>query len=121
MHKIKWFTKNLKRRKFHSTSTEDGKDQIILSGIVYIPDHFDKDRKVDKPVAREDGKDVCKKLRDYRKQLAAMNNIEFGSEECSHVGPCAGTCDKCDEESKYLREELSKIPEEKQKLPRFEL
>ena len=24
MHKIKWFTQNLKRRKFHSTSTEDG-------------------------------------------------------------------------------------------------
>ena len=25
LYKIKWFAKNLKRRKFHSTSTEDGK------------------------------------------------------------------------------------------------
>jgi len=24
LHKIKWFIKNLKRRNFHSTSTEDG-------------------------------------------------------------------------------------------------
>jgi len=50
-----------------------------------------------------------------------MNNIEFISEECSQVGPCAGTCDKCDEEAKYLSDELSKIPEKKQKIPRFEL
>ena len=28
MHKIKWFTQNLKRRKFHSTSTEDGRWNI---------------------------------------------------------------------------------------------
>ena len=33
MHKIKWFTQNLKRRKFHSTSTEDGfvvKDHYMM-------------------------------------------------------------------------------------------
>ena len=110
-----------KEQKYNETKEVIPKDQIILSGIVYIPDHFDKESKADKPVAREDGKDVCKKLRDYRKQLASMNNIEFISEECSHVGPCAGTCDKCDEESKYLSDELSKIPKEKQRLPRFEL
>ncbi|KXB60228.1 hypothetical protein [Lachnoanaerobaculum saburreum] len=110
-----------KEQKYDETKEVIPKDHIMLSGIVYIPDHFDKERKVDKPVAREDGKDVCKKLRDYRKQLAAMNNIEFISEECGHVGPCAGTCDKCDEESKYLSDELSKIPEEKQRIPRFEL
>ena len=110
-----------KEQKYNETKEVIPKDQIILSGIVYIPDHFDKESKADKPVEREDGKDVCKKLCDYRKQLAAMNNIEFISEESSHVGPCAGTCDKCDEEAKYLSDELSKIPEEKQKIPRFEL
>ena len=110
-----------KEQKYNETKKVIPKDLIILSGIVYIPEHFDKESKVDKPVEREDGKDVCKKLRDYRKQLAAMNNIEFISEECSHVGPCAGTCDKCDEESKYLSDELSKIPKEDQKIPRFEL
>jgi len=110
-----------KEQKYNETKEVIPKDQIILSGIVYIPDHFDKESKADKPVAREDGKDVCKKLRDYRKQLAAINNIKFISEECGHVGPCAGTCDKCDEEAQYLSDELSKIPEEKQKIPRFEL
>ena len=110
-----------KEQKYNETKEVIPKDQIILSGIVYIPDHFDKESKADKPVAREDGKDVCKKLRDYRKQLAAINNIEFSSEECSPVGPCAGTCDKCDEEAQYLSDELSKIPEEKQRIPRFEL
>ena len=107
-----------KEQKYNETKEVIPKDQIILSGIVYIPDHFDKESKADKPVARED---VCKKLRDYRKQLAAINNIKFISEECSHVGPCAGTCDKCDEEAQYLSDELSKIPEEKQRLPKFEL
>jgi len=31
LHKIKWFTQNLKRRKFHSTSTEDGKVVVYIS------------------------------------------------------------------------------------------
>ena len=56
-----------KEKKYDETKEVIPKDQIILSGIVYIPDHFDKESNADKPVAREDGKDVCKKLRDYRK------------------------------------------------------
>lgn len=95
------------------------KDKYVMEGEAPVRLFFDD--KIDRLAARIDGKEICDMLRDYRKQLAAMNNIEFSSEECSHVGPCAGTCDKCDEESKYLSDELSKIPKEKQKIPRFEL
>ena len=95
------------------------KDKYVMEGEAPVRLFFDD--KIDRLAARIDGKEICDMLRDYRKQLAAMNNIEFSSEECSHVGPCAGTCDKCDEEAEYLSDELSKIPKEKQKLPRFEL
>ena len=95
------------------------KDKYVMEGEAPVRLFFDD--KIDRLAARIDGKEICDMLRDYRKQLAAMNNIEFSSEECSHVGPCAGTCDKCDEESKYLSDELSKIAEEKQRIPRFEL
>ena len=95
------------------------KDKYVMEDEAPVRLFFDD--KIDRLAARIDGKEICDMLRDYRKQLAAMNNIEFSSEECSHVGPCAGTCDKCDEEAEYLRDELSKIPKEKQKLPRFEL
>ena len=95
------------------------KDKYKMEGEAPVRLFFDD--KIDRLAARIDGKEICDMLRDYRKQLAAMNNIEFSSEECSHVGPCAGTCDKCDEEAKYLSDELSKIPKEKQRIPRFEL
>ena len=95
------------------------KDKYVMEGEAPVRLFFDD--KIDRLTARIDGKEICDMLRDYRNQLAAMNNIEFSSEECSHVGPCAGTCDKCDEEAKYLSDELSKIPKEKQKIPRFEL
>ena len=97
----------------------ESKDRYKMEGEAPVRLFFDD--KIDRLAAMIDGKEICDMLRDYRKQLAAMNNIEFSSEECSHVGPCAGTCDKCDEEAKYLSEELSKIPKEKQKIPRFEL
>nr|WP_298052205.1 membrane receptor RagA [uncultured Lachnoanaerobaculum sp.] len=95
------------------------KDKYVMEGEAPVRLFFDD--KIDRLAARIDGKEICDMLCDYRKQLAAMNNIEFISEECGHVGPCAGTCDKCDEEAEYLRDELSKIPKEKQKIPRFEL
>ena len=37
------------------------------------------------------------------------------------MGACAGTCEKCDEESKYLSMKLSEIPKEKQRIPGINL
>lgn len=40
--------------------------------------------------------------------------------ECPSIGPCAGTCERCDEESGYLRKQLQKIPVEKRIYPQFD-
>ena len=93
----------------------------FIEGRVNIPNQFSdgiyrKDMTY-RQVARIDGKKICNTLREYRFKLAQMNNIEFNSKECSYVGACAGTCEKCDEEAKYLSMKLSEIPKEKQKFP----
>ena len=95
----------------------------FIEGRVNIPNQFSdgiyrKDMTY-RQVARIDGKKICNTLREYRFKLAQMNNIEFNSEECSYVGACAGTCEKCDEEAKYLSMKLSEIPKEKQRIPRL--
>ncbi|WP_432630884.1 membrane receptor RagA [Brotaphodocola sp.] len=72
---------------------------------------------VEKPIARIDGKRICTYLRELRIKLAQANGIEFSSEECPSIGPCAGTCAKCDAEEEYLSKKLSEIPLEKQVIP----
>lgn len=76
---------------------------------------------VERPVGRTDGKKICNTLREQRILLAEANNIPFESEECPSIGPCAGTCEKCDKEAKYLYDQLKKIPKEKRVYPQFEV
>ncbi len=66
---------------------------------------------------RADGREVCAYLRNLRNDLAKANNIPFESEPCDFEGDCAGTCEKCDREATFLRDELSKIPEQERKYP----
>ncbi len=73
--------------------------------------------KVEELSARLDGKKVCNILREQRIKLAEANHIAFKSEESLSIGPCAGTCEKCDEKSKYLRKQMQNIPEEKRVYP----
>ena len=68
-------------------------------------------------VPRIDGKRICNYLRNLRLKLAEANQIPFESRECPSVGPCAGTCWKCDLESEYLRKEMGKIEPEKRVYP----
>ena len=97
----------------------------LIEGMVDIPEYqrSDKSKKdiIYRQVARIDGKKICNTFREYRFKLAQMNSIEFNSEECSYVGACAGTCEKCDEEAKYLSMKLSEIPKEKQRIPGLNL
>lgn len=94
-------------------------------GSVVPPDYPDKGKRIrdeiERPVARIDGKRICNLLHEYRIKLAESNGIEFHSEECPSIGPCAGTCAKCDQESAYLRDKLAEIPREKQKIPMYNL
>ena len=109
-------------------SVEDVKFPIAriysTMGMVIPPSYPDDSRGVKEEVerlsARLDGKKVCNVLRKQRISLAEANNIPFESEECPFAGPCAGTCEKCDAESGYLREQLQKIPEEKRIYPQFD-
>ena len=54
------------------------------------------------------GKDICKYLKEVRKNIADENNIPLEQEECTFEGECNGTCPHCDAEIKYLEEELIK-------------
>ena len=54
------------------------------------------------------GKQTCKILKEIRKQIAAENDIEFVTSECTHKGDCRGTCPKCEAEVRYLERELEK-------------
>ena len=54
------------------------------------------------------GKQTCKILKEIRKQIAAENDIEFVTSECTYKGDCLGTCPKCEAEVRYLEHELEK-------------
>lgn len=58
--------------------------------------------------SKQPGREKCNKLREIRKLIAEVNNIEYKPAECDHTGPCAGTCPVCDEEIQYLDEQLQK-------------
>ena len=40
---------------------------------------------------------------------------------CPSTGPCAGTCQQCDMELKYLQKELQKIPQDERVYPKFKV
>lgn len=54
------------------------------------------------------GKQTCKILKEIRKQIAAENDIELITSECTYQGDCLGTCPKCEAEVRYLERELEK-------------
>lgn len=54
------------------------------------------------------GKKTCKILKEIRRQIAAKNDIEYLTSECSFQGECKGTCPKCEAEVRYLENELRK-------------
>lgn len=53
------------------------------------------------------GKQTCKILKQIRKQIADANGIEYAVSECKYKGECLGTCPKCEEEVRYLEEQLN--------------
>lgn len=94
-------------------------------GLIMSPDYPEEDdgtkKEIERVPARIDGKKICEYLRNQRIELAKANGIEFESEECPSIGPCAGTCAKCDQESEYLRDKLEAIPAADRVIPDFKL
>lgn len=54
----------------------------------------------------ERGKTICKTLKQIRKDIADANNIKYEPTECTHKGPCRGTCPKCEQEMRYIEKQL---------------
>lgn len=52
------------------------------------------------------GKKICNQLKTIRKQIADANEIDYQPTECTHVGPCRGTCPKCESEMRYIEQEI---------------
>jgi len=54
------------------------------------------------------GRRTCKILKEIRQQIAEKNDVELVISECHFQGECQGTCPKCEEEVRYLENELQK-------------
>ena len=55
------------------------------------------------------GKDVCEELKRIRQEIADANEIEYTPHICTHEGDCAGSCPACEQEVRYLTEQLNNI------------
>ena len=53
------------------------------------------------------GRDICNELKKVRRKIADENNIPLEIPECTHRGPCAGTCPRCEAEMRYLENALA--------------
>ncbi len=53
------------------------------------------------------GKDICNELKAVRRKIAEENGIPLEIPECTHQGPCAGTCPRCEAEMRYLENALA--------------
>lgn len=83
---------------------ESGIPDPVLLGTVKAPDGWeDLEPPEDEYPA---GNAKCERLREIRQRIAEANGIDFTPAECRHTGPCAGTCPVCDEEIRYLDEQL---------------
>ena len=54
------------------------------------------------------GKEVCRHLREVRREIAEANDIRLIQPECTHEGDCEGTCPRCEQEVSWLEDQLEK-------------
>ena len=54
------------------------------------------------------GKKKCEILKEIRQKIADENEIPYKTRECTHQGPCSGTCPYCESEVRYLESQLKK-------------
>lgn len=54
----------------------------------------------------ETGRTICNTLKDVRLAVARANGIPYSPRECTHEGPCEGTCPACEAELRMLEAEL---------------
>lgn len=54
------------------------------------------------------GKQTCRILRQIRAEIARRNDIDLVVRECTFQGECRGACPRCEQEVRYLEEQLEK-------------
>lgn len=54
------------------------------------------------------GKHICRQLKAVRRRIADENGIPLEQRQCTHQGPCSGTCPYCEAETRYLEQALAK-------------
>ena len=93
-------------------------------GMLLFPKHPDPGRNskdmVEQLYPRLDGKKVCEHMKKLRVQLARANDIPYEPVSCPSTGPCAGTCEQCDMELRYLQEMIQKKDEKERIYPKEE-
>jgi hypothetical protein len=52
------------------------------------------------------GKRICETLKAIRNEIACANEIDYTPTPCHHEGDCAGTCPKCESETRWLERQL---------------
>lgn len=83
-----------------------------MGETIFHYDSYANDKKlVEQLMIRDNGKNICRELRKMRIDFAKTNGIDFTSIECGYEGPCAGTCEKCDSELKYLSKMINSRPD----------
>ena len=55
---------------------------------------------------KKKGKKICETLKAIRRDIAVANEIDYQPAECHHEGDCAGTCPKCESETRWLERQL---------------
>lgn len=54
------------------------------------------------------GKKKCKILKEIRQKIADENDIPYVTRECTYQGECSGTCPRCEQELRYLEQQLER-------------
>lgn len=52
------------------------------------------------------GKNICQTLKNIRQKIADANGIHYAPRECHYEGECEGTCPACEQEVKFIENEL---------------
>ena len=53
------------------------------------------------------GKNKCRILKEIRQKIADENDIPYVTRECTYQGECSGTCPRCEQELRYLEQQLA--------------
>ena len=62
-------------------------------------------------------KEICKKLKEIRLNLAQKLGVKLNQEPCTYEGECNGTCPACEEEERVLNNALSNDTLGKENVP----